>query len=723
MPEFSRIFDVPMSLDETAEFNRKQTKHRIKRHARTANEFLLGPMPVDDFLAAFLPPAGAENSMHRLSSWRAFNAVPSSASKASDIYEPLIKALNKSTKHKSRCPGFIFDNASSRVKNSKRPGFMKPEVCCYATRHLEDVMSSPIKSRTDLGYAAFFIDVKPEPEDDFLRDPSSDATREAWDSHQFVYNIEDEALFDDVEQRLGQHVFYATEIDAEETIFREAVIAAVRFQLDVDGEDLTKAVAEHYQPGMVSAICMRVEDGDSRGVRQYLFSRPLVSPSRMTGRGTRGYWAVDTKDRQVVFLKDAWRLAAGNFDQEGVILRELNESGIRNIPKLLCHGDVRDGTTEDDDGYQRTATNQCLTEPWVCGLKSRCVAISKYVHYRLVSGPAGYGLQKFKGTNELLHATYDVYQAMLDVYRKSDRIHRDISVGNIILVRVPGHAMRQGYLIDWEVSCKVDSSGLALVRGRMGTWQFMSYLVLINHQALHTFHDDMESLLTLFRLFDDYREQTGYNEGGDAKNAEMISRTFTRYITFTNKSLQKWLHTVLEYRNPCGWMLWPYPDTWLDPEHLNRFWKDFLDSNVLSTDDRIDRILQDTEQCSQASETPDSPSAVSLGKRKVRESSQDAAEATVPKRSRLDNRREGRPSKRELPAPSTPSRKRKLEVLDSSKSKRPRLDCGPVTRSKSRQKLQQEAKPNKPDLGAQKAKGDQRKVSHNPRRTRNTTKR
>lgn len=32
------------------------------------------------------------------------------------------------------------------------------------------------------------------------------------------------------------------------------------------------------------------------------------------------------------------------------------------------------------------------------------------VHYRLVLGTVGYGLKGFKGTDELLHATYDAFQ-------------------------------------------------------------------------------------------------------------------------------------------------------------------------------------------------------------------------------------------------------------------------------------------------------------------------
>ena len=57
--------------------------------------------------------------------------------------------------------------------------------------------------------------------------------------------------------------------------------------------------------------------------------------------------------------------------------------------------------------------------------------------------------------------------AMQDALEKDSRIHRDISVGNIVLVKEKGSAIRRGYLIDWETSCKVDDDGAATEVGRV----------------------------------------------------------------------------------------------------------------------------------------------------------------------------------------------------------------------------------------------------------------
>ena len=56
---------------------------------------------------------------------------------------------------------------------------------------------------------------------------------------------------------------------------------------------------------------------------------------------------------------------------------------------------------------------------------------------------------------------------MRDAMSKDSRLHRDVSAGNMVLVREqPGQKIRKGILIDWESSCTVDGSGFSLKSGR-----------------------------------------------------------------------------------------------------------------------------------------------------------------------------------------------------------------------------------------------------------------
>lgn len=56
-------------------------------------------------------------------------------------------------------------------------------------------------------------------------------------------------------------------------------------------------------------------------------------------------------------------------------------------------------------------------------------------------------------------AQINVLQVIISVYKQSHRLHRDISVGNIVLLKDPSSDIRKGYLVDWEASCRLDPAG------------------------------------------------------------------------------------------------------------------------------------------------------------------------------------------------------------------------------------------------------------------------
>ena len=55
---------------------------------------------------------------------------------------------------------------------------------------------------------------------------------------------------------------------------------------------------------------------------------------------------------------------------------------------------------------------------------------------------------------------------MKDAYTLASCLHRDISIGNVIMVQEQGSPIRRGYLIDWDASCKVGDDGEATEVGR-----------------------------------------------------------------------------------------------------------------------------------------------------------------------------------------------------------------------------------------------------------------
>ncbi|KAI0634082.1 hypothetical protein C8Q77DRAFT_1217385 [Trametes polyzona] len=692
-PVYVPVYNTPVALNErhteTKAVDPENPYIYIKQHIQDVLDHTLGPMPVDVFTDHFLPDLPPDRRKDVLSSRGAFNAVPTNGSTPSDIYEPLLAALNKSTKHKSRAPGLVFENTSVRSENPHEPGYMKPHICALPSNKVHLAREEPISSRADLGYAELFIEVRPDVSLEYFVDPPPALTLKEHRAHDIVVRFTDQETKYRVERAFGQHIAYATEIQArqhrlftfsislcgsrariyrwdrsgvivtrsfdirdqpellcdflarfscasidlfrghdgtvrmaskgQEELFRDTVAEHVRAQLGVTGGELDKAVSEHYQKGHVLVI--EVYDNDSgqpdpdMTVNQYLVSRPVTSPFFLSGRATRGYWAVHASTGRLCFLKDTWRRAT--WEPEGNIIKGLHAKGVRNIPIVVGGGDVY--YCMPDAGAKRnpyiihyTRTDIYNGDLWVCRTADKMISVATHVHYRVVFGTVGYPLKRFKGTRELLHATYDVFQAMRDALDKDSRLHRDISIGNVLLVKDETSNCRKGYLIDWEASSRVDNEGKSLRRSRMGTWKFMSIKLLTQPAEPHVVMDDMESLLYVIlycgflhlahnvsprslrvymhEFFDKATYERGVMCGGVAKMANRITRTFTRHFQWTSPDYQKWLNTVLDMHGPRPRIdyMTETPPLWRDPEHLDTFWRTFLAEHTLSDADRVD---------------------------------------------------------------------------------------------------------------------------------------
>jgi Fungal protein kinase len=71
----------------------------------------------------------------------------------------------------------------------------------------------------------------------------------------------------------------------------------------------------------------------------YIVSKPFVNNDILpVGRGTRCYEAYDCQTREVVLLKDTWRVEG--YLPEGDVYRRLHEAGVSNIAGFIAAGDV-----------------------------------------------------------------------------------------------------------------------------------------------------------------------------------------------------------------------------------------------------------------------------------------------------------------------------------------------------------------------------------------------
>ncbi|KAJ3478012.1 hypothetical protein NLI96_g10059 [Meripilus lineatus] len=332
-----------------------------------------------------------------------------------------------------------------------------------------------------------------------------------------------------------------------------------------------------YDQGCV--VTLLVWDDDRGEYRSFLVSRPVISPRSLTGRGTRGYWALDTVTQQVAFIKDTWTTAFGVRELEGTTLKILLSKGVRNIPEFYCHGYV----PNDDGDYQHTRAN-CFIE--YCYREAAGCKIIPYVHYRLVSKTVGRNLiEASESSSALLKATSDAFTALSDAYHKCGIMHRDVSIGNIVV-----DESGTGILIDWELSCHIPPEGGAWTHGRAGTWRFMAAELQSHRPPCHHPQHDIESFYWVIMyatlrwyspeldeelikecchiLFDACNFNYGQKDGNGVKIVEILSgqhlhdlrqKTFSRgWLDKARLLCGQWLLSETPPKNPFE----QFAETW-----------------------------------------------------------------------------------------------------------------------------------------------------------------
>ncbi|KAI9062376.1 hypothetical protein FKP32DRAFT_1574173, partial [Trametes sanguinea] len=237
------------------------------------------------------------------------------------------------------------------------------------------------------------------------------------------------------------------------------------------------------------------------GAKDFLVGQPTFTAPGLVSRGTRGYIALSVSDpgTPLVFLKDCWRVVDGRSEREGDILSDLNQKGVTNIPTILYHGDVAGQVKKFQalcklmHATQATGTLEDIQSD-VAGYPT-----VQRQHYRLVVREVGLPLQEFRSGQELVSVIIDAVMAHEDAFKRAKVLHRDISVGNILIVPPiggNGTANGQGLLADWELSKRVEPDvEEPRHSARTGTWQFLSVRALTQPHAQVEIADELESFL------------------------------------------------------------------------------------------------------------------------------------------------------------------------------------------------------------------------------------
>ncbi|THH33086.1 hypothetical protein EUX98_g1138 [Antrodiella citrinella] len=285
-----------------------------------------------------------------------------------------------------------------------------------------------------------------------------------------------------------------------------------------DGEEDSKEDSEGRRkltgPGMRTKI--------------FLVRKPFWHTSMPIGRATRVYVALDIEDKKLVSIKDSWRVEFGSSDPEGVIYNEFDTVDAewkQFLPTVLGADDV------PDDSHSPEAKQKTLTQTFEEKAREthNIGLLRAHVHHRVVQALA-FPLNTFRSSRELVQAIRDAMFAVIGVYKKYNRLHRDVSAGNIML----GQDGR-GLMNDWDHSRRLLEELTKLLQSyRTGTWQFLSIGLLENPNKPHTIIDDMESFLWLtvymgvhylpstytrgvVNMFDDRNLDDGHVDGGAYK--------------------------------------------------------------------------------------------------------------------------------------------------------------------------------------------------------------
>ncbi|KAI1791533.1 hypothetical protein LXA43DRAFT_889104 [Ganoderma leucocontextum] len=293
-------------------------------------------------------------------------------------------------------------------------------------------------------------------------------------------------------------------------------------------------------------------------VRQFLVGRPHFAADGLVGRCTRGYFAYDITDDdssnwRVCFLKDSWRpLVPGHTRPEHLVYQRLRFFGVNTgIGTLICGGDV------GGHRAQRTRVQEHLPE------KNRPVL---RVHYRLVIEEIGIPLEHFNSFPELSAFFMDAITAHHRAWSLARVLHRDISVGNIMILPASSTSpRRKGFLIDWDLSRLESELGTGPVEpDRTGTWQFRSALSLLLPWKPYRRTDDIESFIHVYiylvlryhvtnisslqelvtTLFEGVSLVHGIKIGGDRKLA-LFMATKLPFQVHSNPNLQNLLDNII----------------------------------------------------------------------------------------------------------------------------------------------------------------------------------
>lgn len=317
-------------------------------------------------------------------------------------------------------------------------------------------------------------------------------------------------------------------------------IASERFDINKDGLWFVSTILGFlwmseeqlgFDPTIITANGQQFIEIEREGRRERLILDEVMRPARcIAGRATTCWRAHREADPHTpIVVKDSWQYL--ERDQEGELLYEATNKGTVRIARYYHHETVQVRGMDDDirgnvrkevditkaTNYRRdrsaiapsTSISQagrsgniasakrsssqadaplppskrsCSTFP----TKASSDPIPNRVHRRLILRDHGIPIYKAGSRETLLTALADCIEGHESLRQLAGLLHRDISVGNLMIDKD-----NRGFLIDLDLAIKEQRLGASGAKGKTGTRAFMAIGALLGEQ--HSIMHDLES--------------------------------------------------------------------------------------------------------------------------------------------------------------------------------------------------------------------------------------
>ncbi|KAI0089463.1 hypothetical protein BDY19DRAFT_942442, partial [Irpex rosettiformis] len=234
--------------------------------------------------------------------------------------------------------------------------------------------------------------------------------------------------------------------DDEHLQFEKAVNRFLDDMNDPNNSQRRLPHAKDTLEGAYHVYRVTVYDDETGDQVKVLIRRPLFAHHTAIGRGTRGYLAYHIDLETLKFLKDTRRVVHDRLIPERTLLRMLSESKVPFLPSVICGGDVPD---PQSGGKVLTKFSEWVKNHLDLSLKVGFADSRTFCQHRLLEDIA-YPLESAENSKEIVVALLDVFISMGVARGALKILHRDISVGNIMLSKNEKRDI--GILGDWDHS-------------------------------------------------------------------------------------------------------------------------------------------------------------------------------------------------------------------------------------------------------------------------------